>query len=157
MFDRTLPILTLTALTPLLVSADEPDAFALAGTQWAQVIIHERMVIRIPRTDSNDNARPLYRAPPSENGWSEQKAPKCVPSDSIVAAAMDGGDVDLSMVDGARLRAKLGDNCPTLKFYTGFYLKRTADGLICAGRDALRSRSGARCDIVRFRTLVARR
>ena len=144
MFDRTLPILTLTALTPLLVSADEPDAFALAGTQWAQVIIHERMVIRIPRTDSNDNARPLYRAPPSEN-------------DSIVAAAMDGGDVDLSMVDGARLRAKLGDNCPTLKFYTGFYLKRTADGLICAGRDALRSRSGARCDIVRFHTLVARR
>ncbi|MCW6532471.1 MULTISPECIES: hypothetical protein [Sphingomonas] len=157
MFDRALPILTLTALTPLLASAREPDAFAMAGTQWAQVIIHERMVIRIPRTDSNDNARPLYRAPPTATGWRENRAPKCVSSDSIVAAAMDGGDVDLEMVDGARVRAKLGDDCPTLKFYTGFYLKRTSDGMICAGRDALRSRSGARCDIVRFRALVAQR
>jgi len=157
MIDRALPILSLAALAPLLVSADEPDALAMAGTQWAQIVIHERMVIRIPRTDSNDNARPLYREPPSASGWSEEKAPKCVPSDSIIAAAMDGGDVDLSMTGGGRVRAKLGDDCPTLKFYTGFYLKRTADGLICAGRDPLRSRSGARCDIVRFRTLVARR
>ena len=156
---RALPLLTLAALTPILVSARDPDMDDLAGTQWAQVIIRERMVIRIPRVDSRaEPPRPLYRPTPSPpSAWREQKAPKCVPMDTIVAATMADGDVDLETVDGRRLRAKLDDACPTLKFYTGFYLRRTGDGMICAGRDALRSRSGARCEIAQFPTLVPRR
>ncbi|WEK41981.1 MAG: hypothetical protein P0Y64_11305 [Candidatus Sphingomonas colombiensis] len=161
MSDRTLFLLTLVAAAPLLVSAQEPGVGDLAGAQWAQtqVIIRERMVIRIPRADSPPDApRPRYRpAPPPPIVWREQKAPKCVPADSIVAASMADGDVDLETSDGRRLRAKLDDDCPTLKFYTGFYIKRTGDGMICAGRDVLRSRSGARCEIAQFRTLVPRR
>lgn len=156
-----LPLLTLAATAPLLVSAQDADMAGLAGTQWAQaqVIIRERMVIRVPRADSPPGApRPRYRpAPPPRITWRELQAPKCVPADSIVAASMADGDVDLETNDGRRLRAKLDDDCPTLKFYTGFYLKRTRDGMICAGRDALRSRSGARCEIATFRTLVPRR
>lgn len=159
MSHLALSFLTLAVAAPILVSAREPEASDMAGTQWAQVVIHERMVIRIPRADSSpEPPRPLYRpAPPPPVSWREQKAPKCVPTDSIVAASMAEGDVDLETADGRRLRAKLDDDCPTLKFYTGFYLKRTSDGMICAGRDALRSRSGARCEIAQFRVLVPRR
>ncbi|MFW2852931.1 hypothetical protein ACM61V_13545 [Sphingomonas sp. TX0543] len=159
MSKRALPLLPILAAMPLLVSARAPDADDMAGTQWAQVIIRERMIIRIPRVDSSpEPPRPLYRpAPPPPARWREQSAPKCVPADSIVAARMNEGDVDLETIDGRRLRAKLDDACPTLKFYTGFYLKRTGDGMICAKRDALRSRSGARCEIAYFRALVPRR
>lgn len=157
---RALPLLYILAAAPTLVSVREPEERNLAGTQWAQLVIRERMIIRIPRTDpAPEPPRTLYRPapPPPSVRWREQPAPKCVPADSIVAATMNAGDVDLETVDGRRLRAKLDEDCPTLKFYTGFYLKRTGDGMICAGRDALRSRSGARCEIAQFRTLLPRR
>lgn len=159
MSNRALPLLTLAALAPALVSAHATDMDDLAGTQWAQVIIRERMVIRIPRIDSpREPPRPRYRpAPAPPPAWREQKAAKCVPMDSIVAAAMIEGGVDLETTDGRRLRARLDDDCPTLAFYSGFYLRRTSDNMICAGRDALRSRSGARCEIAEFRALVPRR
>ncbi len=159
MLKRVPPLMMLATATPILVSAEWPVADDLAGTQWAQVIIQQRMVIRIPRADPTQRVREPYRPPPPPPRvvWREARAPKCVPAEAIVAAAMADGNVDLETLDGRRLRAKLGANCPTLTFYSGFYLKRTGDGLICAGRDALRSRSGAHCEIAEFRTLVPKR
>jgi hypothetical protein len=69
----------------------------------------------------------------------------------------EDGDVDLALNDGRRIRAKLEDDCPTLNFYGGFYLQQTPDGMTCAKRDAIRARSGRRCDIGRFRTLTPRK
>jgi hypothetical protein len=55
------------------------------------------------------------------------------------------------------LRARLDHGCRALDFYSGFYLRPAPDGNICADRDSVRARSGASCEISRFRRLVAER
>lgn len=141
------------------------------GTHYAQMLYHERIVIRIPRVrpvapapppmrgNMRGNSRALSAAPVAATPvWIEKRAADCVPVAALSGASIDrSGDVDLVVADGRRLRAKLDDDCPTLDFYSGFYLKRTTDGQICARRDSLRSRSGARCAITGFRTLTAKR
>jgi hypothetical protein len=150
MLFRRRPVLPLILAAPFAVSASEPPE--LAGTQLAQFLHRERIVIRIPRLPI------LRRQSMPVTEWKEHKAPKCVPVANLASAAISPtGDVDLIVTDGRRLRAKLDDECPTLNFYTGFYLKLSADGMVCAKRDALRSRSGARCEISRFRTLEAKK
>ncbi|MFL0415049.1 hypothetical protein [uncultured Sphingomonas sp.] len=140
------PALPLALLAPIVVSASGPRS--MEGAAVAQIGFRERVVIRIPRL-------PPRRASADEGiTWHERKAPKCVAASTLASAAIaETGDVDLIVTDGRRLRAKLDDDCPTLNFYTGFYIKRAPDGMVCAKRDALRSRSGARCQISRFRTL----
>lgn len=142
------PVL-LTAAAPMLVSARLPQPWA--GEELAQLTIHERLIIRIPRVSP---AR--MRATPVVPVWREKKGPRCVEMKSLTGAAIgEDGDVDL-IVDGVqRIRAKLDQDCPVLSFYSGFYLKPTSDGKICARRDVLRSRGGTRCGIDRFRRLVA--
>ena len=135
---------------PFAISASapwEPD-----GVQFAQLTYRERIVIRIPRLPARSQ-----QSSAAVTTWQERKAPKCVPVADIASARVSpSGDVDLIVTDGRRLRAKLDDDCPTLNFYSGFYLKRAEDGMICAKRDVLRSRSGAQCKIGRFRTLTAK-
>lgn len=158
---RSLPLFRSTLLgplavavsSPLLVSAQVPPDAPLpwAGTELAQLTIHERLIIRIPRVSPS-----RARATPIPPAWREKKGPRCVEMKSLTGAAIsDDGDVDLIVEGVRRLRAKLDEGCPVLNFYTGFYLKPTADGKICARRDTLRSRSGTRCGIDRFRKLVA--
>ena len=140
---RARPILTLLLAAPLAISASEPEV------RYAQLAVRERIVIRIPRLAPTPRR---YSVAPTE--WEEKKAAKCVPADVLASAVISrDGDVDLITTDGRRLRAKLDDDCPSLNFYSGFYVKRAKDGMICARRDALRTRSGGRCEISRFRTL----
>lgn len=147
MFNRARPMLPLLMAAPLMIAAGAP------GDRVAQLTIRERIVIRIPRLPPATR-----RSPASVTEWDEKKAPKCVPADRLASATISPkGDVDLIVTDGRRLRAKLDDDCPSLNFYGGFYLKRTRDGMICARRDALRTRSGGRCEISRFRTLVEKK
>lgn len=142
------PFLALLVAAPALVSAQEVPP--LHGTQFAQVTIRERIMIRVrPR-----RAAPIGAAPV----WSERGARRCIPVRMLAGGAVsEGGDVDLMMVDGSRLRAKLGEDCPALAFYSGFYLRPAADGRICGKRDVLRARSGAACPILRFRKLEMQR
>lgn len=142
------PVL-LGAASPLLVSAQALPAWA--GSELAQLTIHERLIIRIPRVSPT-----RARATPIAPAWREKKGPHCVEMKSLTGAAIsEDGDVDLIVEGVRRIRAKLDDECPAMNFYSGFYLKPTADGKICARRDLLRSRSGSRCGIDRFRKLVA--
>jgi len=90
--------------------------------------------------------------------WVEKKADKCVPAIDLAAAAITGTDsVDLVLNGGKRLRARFGADCPALDFYSGFYVKMTNDGKVCARRDSIRSRSGGECRIESFRALVPAR
>jgi hypothetical protein len=138
------PILSLLLAAPLAISASEP-----VGVQYGQLSYRERIVIRIPRLPVPARG---HRA--SAIDWQEKKGPRCVEARTLASAAVSpNGDVDLIVTDGRRLRAKLDDDCPNLNFYGGFYLKRAKDGKVCARRDMLRTRSGGRCEIRRFRTL----
>jgi len=122
--------------------------------QLAQLSIHQRVVIRVPRMA----VAPVGRTPiPAPVRYKEGDGPKCVAANALAGAAISGEHVDLVMVGGTRLRARLDGDCGPMDFYSGFYLRPAGDGRVCAGRDAIRVRSGASCRITRFRTLTVRR
>jgi hypothetical protein len=155
MIHRAIPATLLALAGPAAaVVRDVPSSgHGLDGVQLAQVSIHERIIIRVPRM-SPMPARVI--APRVE--WKEHKGPKCVAVSEIAGAMLNKeGAVDLLMDDGARLRAKLDGDCKPLDYYSGFYLKPGADGMICKERDAIRMRSGARCEIEGFKSLRAKK
>jgi|UniRef100_UPI0035CB2D2E hypothetical protein len=145
------PSAVLLALAP----AASAEVAQIDGTQLAQLTIHQRIVIRIPRVLGG---RRDQRSEPVEQRWAEKKGPKCVPMAALEGAVITGTDsVDLIVADGTRLRARFDDDCPALDFYSGLYVKGTSDGMICADRDSIRARSGSTCKIDKFRRLIAKR
>ncbi|WP_245739019.1 hypothetical protein [Sphingomonas rubra] len=111
--------------------------------------IHERVVIRVPRTEAG---------PASPVRWRERKAPRCLKLTEVSAATIAApASVDLLMSDGRRIRARLEGECRSAGFYSGFYVRPGSDGMLCADRDVIRIRSGAACAIDRFRLLTQRR
>ncbi len=129
----------------------------LAGTRMAQVRIQQHIVIRVPRPDAVRRvSAPAAPLPPI--AWVEKDADKCVQMNRLAGAAITRSDsVDLVLAGGKRIRAKLGKECPALDFYSGFYVKPTKDGMVCARRDTFRSRAGGECQIKSFRTLIPER
>jgi hypothetical protein len=151
MLPSAIPASLLALAAPALAAAGDsigqPDGLAVA-----QVTIHERVIIRVPRMVPN---RTVARAAvPAPVVYREKKGPKCVAvADMGGAMIVQPGSVDLVMDGGKRLRAKLDDDCGPLDFYNGFYLRPAADGQVCAKRDVIRMRSGASCEIATFKTL----
>lgn len=125
-------------------------AAASAGEQpveMAQLTIRQRIIIRVPAT-------PVQPMPVQRLRWKEKSGPKCIPMNGLAAAAVMKADaVDLMLRGGKRLRAQFDSECPSLDFYSGFYIMPSADGKICAGRDMIHSRAGGRCGIAKFKTL----
>ena len=110
-----------------------------------RVVVQDELIIRIP-------VQPRPFGPPIE--WIEHKAPKCIPVAAIRGALLSGPEqVDFIVGNGARVRAKLDDDCPALDFYAGFYLQ-PQDQRLCVGRDAIHSRMGGSCTIEQFRQLI---
>ncbi|WP_375428552.1 hypothetical protein [uncultured Sphingomonas sp.] len=131
-------------------------AFAVPGPtlvvdriDLAQITIRRRVMVRVPRVEPP-------RAPtPAPVEWREKKGPSCIPVSELGGAIVTARDrIDLVLRGGKRVRAEFDDDCRGLDFYRGFYLKPAADGMVCAGRDVVRSRSGAKCPVERFRKLV---
>ncbi len=124
--------------------------------QYGTMSFRQRIIVRVPRLPDPPRAPQQAPAPPIE--WKEKKAEKCVPIGSIAGASVTRVDsVDLITAAGRRLRARFDDDCPAIDFYAGFYLRRTPDGLVCAKRDAVRSRSGDFCRIEAFKELRPKR
>lgn len=140
----------------LLAPAVGGDDARLDHIELAQLTIHQRIVIRIPRVPRMLGGN--QRSEPETLRWAEKKGPKCVPAATLAAALVSEEDrVDLLLIDGTRLRARLEDHCPALDFYSGLYLRQTEDGLVCAERDSIRARSGSVCRIDGFKRLVLKR
>jgi len=118
--------------------------FASAGgPQVRSLIVEDEIILRVP-------VQPV----PRDIEWKERKGPKCIEAREIKGAFLSGNDhVDFLLAGRRLLRARLDENCPALDFYGGFYLS-SDDERVCAKRDAIRSRMGARCRIERFRKLV---
>ncbi|ASK89526.1 hypothetical protein [Sphingorhabdus sp. SMR4y] len=126
---------------------------------YAQVRIEKRVIIRVPRR------RPAPLAPMADfsretvkKSYREKKIGKCLPMNNILGVQMFADrHLDLITKDRKRIRAELEDKCQARSFYSGFYVEKTDDGKICTGRDILHSRTGAKCEIDRFRELVPER
>ena len=140
-------LVTLAALAaaPLGAQATWPT-----GERLARLTVQQRVVIRVPRM-------PVAALPaPVPVVWKEKKGPKCVPARGLAGALISPPkQVDLVLVGGKRVRAKLDGDCRPLDFYSGFYVRPSRDGMICADRDAIRVRSGASCRIDEFKLLQA--
>lgn len=136
--------MSIALVTVLLLAVAAPAA---ERVEYAQVIIRERVIIRVP------TARP-----PRPTEWRERRGPACIPADQLAGAEVTGEDsVDLRLKGGAHVRARLNGRCAVLGYYSGFYLRPGSDGQICADRDAIHARSGGRCEIDEFRLLTPKR
>ncbi|WNO53197.1 hypothetical protein [Stakelama saccharophila] len=131
--------------------------FAQAVPQVRErITIHQRIIVRLPRMGAHPASS---RASPHRPvHWTERDADRCFAVDRFVGANIARRDsIDLLLDDGGRLRARLEERCPALGFYRGLYMKAGTDGMICARRDSIRSRSGNSCAIENFSRLVPER
>ena len=73
---------------------------------------------------------------------------RCIGVDHVAGAVVFGDrSVELTMTDHSHWRMTFDAACPALSFYQGFYYRRAVAGHLCAGRDAVISRSGGTCPI----------
>lgn len=129
---------------------------APVAQRFAQVRIQKRVIIRVPRRRSvisSALADITRRSEPTK--YTQKKIGKCLPMNNILGVQRFGDRyLDLVTKDRKQIRARLEKKCQARSFYSGFYMEKSGDGRICAGRDILHSRTGSKCEIDRFRLLV---
>ncbi len=144
--------------TALLALSIPVGLAALAGPSTpatAQLVIHERITVRVPRIPT---AAAISRPAPVASRWKEKKGPSCIDIGEVAGAVIAvPASVDLLLDDGRWMRARLDGDCRSADFYAGLYIRPGPDGRLCADRDVIRVRSGAKCAIDAFKLLVARR
>ena len=135
-----------------------PDrAHTFGSLEQHQVRIERRVIIRVaPRRhvanpdmlSELQSARPMHR-------MSIRKRVKCVPTAEIGGVQADpGNQLILFMRRHRMVGVSLEKGCRARDFYSGFYVERSPDGLICSGRDVLHSRAGARCEVSKLYVLA---
>ncbi|MEZ0242032.1 MAG: hypothetical protein ACAH11_01560 [Sphingomonas sp.] len=146
--------MTLLAVPAALVAHGVRAPAGPPGTEQHYVIHVPRVTVTTTTVVTRSRTAPAPPAPPMV----ERKAEDCIRMQRVVAFSVTRNDsVDLMLNDGTRMRARLASNCPSLGFYSGFYIRPNPDGKMCVNRDAIRSRSGGSCTIQQFRTLVPAR
>ena len=121
-----------------------------------QVRIEQRVIIRLVPT--SQAARRRLLEPPHGGDpvrYKEKKLGRCVALDEIAGIAPRDNRLLLFMRDHRLLSVSLERVCDPAAFYLGAYVDRNADGRLCSGRDMLRARTGASCEISRINRLVA--
>lgn len=118
-----------------------------------QVQVRQRVMIRIT---------PLSRVSPPPPVAPRSEAPRrrvvddeprqCIPLADVAGVKLgQGRTLHLYMRDRRVISTLLERSCQVSSFYSGFYVERPADGMLCAGREALHARSGADCQLSAFR------
>lgn len=122
-----------------------------------QVRIDQRVIVRLPSTAVAPATVGAQRQSIAKLKYKEQKIGKCLWVDKL-GGSRPGPDrtLDLLTRDGVLIRAYLGDGCLAREFYAGAYMERSADGKLCVDRDLLHARTGAKCEVDKFRLLVPR-
>lgn len=123
-----------------------------------QVRIERRVIIRISPSPPSTREEMLGRLPRRQipTRYQEEELDGCVPVESIAGSApVQENRLLLFMRDRRVLSAALERACSAQAFYSGFYVERNEDGMLCSGRDRLQSRAGASCEVARLNRLVA--
>lgn len=125
----------------------------------AQVRIEQRVIWRVSPLPgpARESMTAIAPTAPSAPRMVERKMGDCIPMNWIAGGQPQGGSRLLLFLRDRRLvAANLEKACSARDFYRGFYIdKPNADGKLCADRDRILARSGARCEISSFRLLVA--
>ncbi len=110
--------------------------------------MQQRVVVRVPPVPEQTEQQQRPR-------WQERRGPRCIQMSSLAGTMVSSPtSIDLVMRGGLRLRAKLERSCPSIDFYSGFYVKRNDDGRVCEDRDRIHARSGGECAIDQFMILI---
>ena len=131
--------------------------FLALKTDYRQVRIDQRVIVRFPAPDSIPATGGAQRQSVGKIRYREKKIGKCLLVHRL-GGSRPGPDrsLDLLTRDGILIRAYLGDGCLAREFYAGAYMERSFDGKLCVNRDILHARTGAKCDIDKFRLLIPR-
>lgn len=125
----------------------------------AQVRIEQHIIWRVSPVPGPARENLMAVAPTTTNAprLVERKMGDCLPMSVIAGGRPQGGSRLLLFLRDRRLvAANLEKACSARDFYSGFYVdKPNVDGKLCADRDRILARSGARCEISSFRLLVA--
>ena len=152
--DGAVPVAVPDTLVGIAVPA--PDQ----GSSFWQMVIEQQLIIRVPArrspiTNFSAGPAPSARATDLPVVWKEKKAPKCVAMRNILGMqAVQRDSIDLITRQKQRLRAQLNRGCRALDFYAGFYMQGSKDGQLCEDRDQIHARTGAKCEIDKFRLMV---
>ena len=119
-------------------------------TDFRQVRFDQRVIVRFPAPGSIPATMGTQRQSVGNIG-------KCLLVNRL-GGSRPGPDRSRDLVtrDGILIRAYLGDGCLASEFYAGAYMERSYDGKLCVNRDLLHARTGAKCDIDKFRLLIPR-
>lgn len=132
------------------------DRFRLPSAE--QVRIEQRVTIRI-----SPRPAPLPLAAASTGEDSDVRAPrvierkmgKCVPLNALLGVQSGGGNKLMLFMRGQRLvSATLEKACQGRDYYSGFLVAQHSDGQLCADRDELLARSGAKCKVQGYREIM---
>lgn len=122
-----------------------------------QVRIEQRVIVRISPQPQAARQSMMAELPqrPVPRRLEERKMEKCVPIGGIAGVQTGSGNrLLLYLTDRRVVTANLEKACRARDFYSGFYIERNKDGMLCVDRDKLQSRSGANCELKRMRQLV---
>ena len=124
---------------------------------YNQVRIEQRVIVRIsPR---NRLPLPSTLVPTPETAADlrlvARKMDDCIPLQGIAAARPHRSlGLLLYLRDRRVVSMQLEKGCPAEAFYSGFYVERSEDGMLCRGRDTIYSRAGAKCTVGGLREMV---
>ncbi|NCP13510.1 MAG: hypothetical protein GW858_05015 [Sphingomonadales bacterium] len=123
-----------------------------------QVRIEQRVVVRIAPQSSITRRNLLADLPTRAvvpQRFEERGKENCVALDGIAGVQTGSGNrLVLFLRDRRMISVNLEKSCRARDFYSGFYVEKNKDGRLCAERDKLQSRTGARCEVGMMRELV---
>jgi hypothetical protein len=128
------------------------------NSTYYQVRVDQRVIIRLPSQMAAPSAAAGQRlSAVARIKYKEQKIGKCLWVNKL-AGSRPGPNRTLDIItrDGDMVRAYLGDGCLAREFYAGAYMERPFDGKLCVDRDFLHARTGAKCEVDKFRLLIPR-
>ena len=134
-----------------------PLAESFRAPSVRQVRIEQRVIIRIVPQSSQPRANalmPAHSAVPMR--IVERPVEGCIPLRTIAGASVDRANrLRLYTRNRQVLSVRFSKECRADAFYSGFYVEKSEDGMLCSARDVIHSRSGVRCSIGQISQLVA--
>lgn len=130
---------------------------AIRPPTQAQVRMERRIIVRIAPSKEPLTPEMLANLPQREvrMKFDEKKTSQCIPLRGIAGVqAHRDNRLMIFMRDRKLLSATLEKSCRARDFYSGFYVEKNEDGMLCSKRDLLQSRSGANCELRKLVRLV---